>query len=102
MFPADHIRGYAEKSLENLGPARIDLLQFHVWEDAWAHDERWRRAMDDLKRAGADPRGRDQRQSLGADNVIATLRTGQVDAVQVIYNIFDQSPEDELFPLCRS
>ena len=29
------------------------------------------------------------------------IRTGLVDAVQVIYNIFDQAPEDELFPLCR-
>ena len=51
-FPPEHIREYAEKSLENLGVATIDLLQFHVWEDAWAHDERWQRAMDDLKRQG--------------------------------------------------
>ena len=51
-FPPDHIREYAEKSLENLGLPRIDLLQFHVWEDAWARDDRWQRAMDDLKREG--------------------------------------------------
>ncbi len=51
-FPPDHIREYAEKSLTNLDLTRIDLLQFHVWEDAWAHDERWQRAMDDLKREG--------------------------------------------------
>ena len=51
-FPPEHIREYAEKSLANLGLPRIDLLQFHVWEDAWAHDERWQRAMDDLKRQG--------------------------------------------------
>ena len=53
-FPPDHIREYAEKSLENLGLPRIDLLQFHVWEDAWADDDRWQRAMDDLKREGLD------------------------------------------------
>ena len=29
------------------------------------------------------------------------MRTGLIDAVQVIYNIFDQAPEDHLFPLCR-
>ena len=65
-FPPDYIREYAEKSLRNLELTRIDLLQFHVWEDAWAHDERWQRAIEDLKRPGADPRRRDQRQPLGA------------------------------------
>ena len=52
VFPPDHIREYAEKSLANLGLPHIDLLQFHVWEDAWADDDRWQRAMDDLKREG--------------------------------------------------
>jgi len=76
-------------------------MQFHVWEDAWAHDERWQRAVDDLK----------SERLIGAIgisinrwepwNALETLRTGQIDAVQVIYNIFDQAPEDELFPLCQ-
>jgi aryl-alcohol dehydrogenase-like predicted oxidoreductase len=34
-------------------------------------------------------------------NVLDTIRTGLIDSVQVIYNLFDQAPEDELFPLCR-
>jgi aryl-alcohol dehydrogenase-like predicted oxidoreductase len=101
VFPAAYIREYAEKSLQNLGLPRIDLLQFHVWEDAWAADQRWQRAVDDLKREGLV-------RAIGISlnrwepwNGIATLRTGVVDAVQVIYNIFDQAPEDELFPTCR-
>jgi len=98
-FPPDHIKEYAEKSLENLGLDNVDLIQFHVWEDDWAEDERWQRAVDDLKR---------QRiiNAVGISvnrwepwNVIRTLRTGMIDAVQVIYNIFDQNPEDELFPV---
>ena len=100
-FPPEHIREYTEKSLANLGVSTIDLLQFHVWEDAWARDERWQRAVDDLKREGLV-------RAIGVSvnrwepaNVLETLKTGLIDAVQVIYNIFDQAPEDELFPLCR-
>jgi aryl-alcohol dehydrogenase-like predicted oxidoreductase len=100
-FPADHIREYTEKSLENMGLDRVDLQQFHVWEDSWARDERWQRAVDDLKREGLIG-------AIGISinrwepwNALETLRTGLIDAVQVIYNIFDQAPEDELFPLCR-
>ena len=87
------------RACENLGLPRIDLLQFHVWEDAWAHDERWQRAIDDLKRAGADPRRRASASTAGSRPTCSRrLRTGLIDAVQVIYNIFDQAPEDELFP----
>lgn len=100
-FPPDHIREYAEKSLTNLGLPRIDLLQFHVWEDAWAHDDRWRRAMEDLKDQGLIHAVGISVNRWEPNNVLETLRTGAVDAVQVIYNIFDQAPEDELFPLCR-
>jgi aryl-alcohol dehydrogenase-like predicted oxidoreductase len=100
-FPPDHIREYAEKSLANLGLSRIDLLQFHVWEDAWAGDERWQRAVDDLKRAGLVAAVGVSVNRWEPDNVLETLRTGLIDAVQVIYNIFDQAPEDALFPLCR-
>ena len=100
-FPTDHIREYAHKSLDHLGLAVIDLLQFHVWEDSWARDERWQRAVDDLKREGVVRSFGVSVNRWEPSNVVATLRTGVIDAVQVIYNIFDQAPEDELFPLCR-
>jgi aryl-alcohol dehydrogenase-like predicted oxidoreductase len=100
-FPPDHIREYTEKSLVNLGLGTVDLIQFHVWEDAWAGDERWQRAMDDLKRQGLVRAVGVSVNRWEPENVLQTLRTGQSDAVQVIYNIFDQAPEDELFPLCR-
>lgn len=100
-FPPDHIREYTEKSLQNLGLDCIDLMQFHVWEDCWAHDERWQRTIDDLKRQGLI-------RAVGISvnrwepwNSLETLRTGLVDAVQVIYNIFDQAPEDQLFKVCE-
>lgn len=101
VFPPDYIREMTEKSLANLRVDCIDLQQFHVWEDAWAHDERWQRAMDDLKRAGLIRAVGVSINRWEPTNVVETLRTGLIDAVQVIYNIFDQAPEDELFPLCQ-
>jgi aryl-alcohol dehydrogenase-like predicted oxidoreductase len=101
VFPADYIREYTHKSLENLGFTTIDLLQFHVWEDEWAEDERWQRAIDDLKREGSIRAVGISLNRWEPWNGIRTLRTGQIDAVQVIYNIFDQAPEDDLFPVCR-
>jgi len=101
VFPADYIREYAEKSLANLNRQHIDLLQFHVWEDEWADDDRWQRAMDDLRRERLVHAVGISVNRWEPWNGVRTLRTGLVDAVQVIYNIFDQAPEDELFPLCR-
>ena len=65
-FPPDHIREYTERSLKNLGLGSLDLMQFHVWEDGWADDARWQRAVDDLKREGLVRAVGHQRQPLGA------------------------------------
>jgi len=93
-FPPDHIVEYTHKSLENLGLASVDLMQFHVWEDAWARDERWQRAVSDLKSEGLINAIGISINRWEPDNALDSLRTGQIDAVQVIYNIFDQAPED--------
>jgi len=101
VFPPDYIREYTESSLENLGLSSLDLIQFHVWEDGWAHDERWQRAISDLKSEGLIQAAGVSVNRWEPDNVLETLRTGLIDAVQVIYNIFDQAPGDHLFPLCQ-
>jgi aryl-alcohol dehydrogenase-like predicted oxidoreductase len=101
VFPPDYIREYTHKSLENLGLDSLDLMQFHVWEDAWAEDERWQRAVIDLKSEGLIKAIGISINRWEPDNALQTLRTGMMDAVQVIYNIFDQAPEDHLFPLCE-
>jgi aryl-alcohol dehydrogenase-like predicted oxidoreductase len=100
VFPADHIREYIDKSLANLGTSAIDLIQFHVWSDRWAQDERWRRAIEELKRAGKIRAVGISVNRWEPENGVAALQTGAIDAVQVIYNVFDQAPEDVLFPLC--
>ena len=101
VFPPDHIRRFTEDSLKNLGLQQIDLIQFHVWDDGWADDERWQRAIDDLKREGLIQAVGLSLNRWEPENGIRTIRTGLIDAVQVIYNIFDQAPEDRLFPACR-
>jgi aryl-alcohol dehydrogenase-like predicted oxidoreductase len=100
-YPPDHIRRYTEESLKHLGLDRVDLTQFHVWDDGWAEDERWQKAAADLKREGLIAAIGISINRWEPENAIRALRTGVVDAVQVIYNIFDQNPEDELFPACR-
>jgi len=100
-FPPDHIEEYVHRSLENARLESFDLIQFHVWEDSWVEDDRWSKKMDEL-------RGQGLLQSVGISinrwepwNGVRTVRSGLIDSVQVIYNIFDQNPEDELFPACR-
>ncbi len=101
VYPPDYITQSVDTSLENTGLGQIDLMQFHVWEDAWVDDDRWFAAIDDLRRQGLI-------RAIGISinrwepwNGIRTVRSGLIDSVQVIYNIFDQAPEDELFPACR-
>ncbi|MFK7926383.1 MAG: aldo/keto reductase [Bacteroidia bacterium] len=101
IFPSDYIREYTEKSLQNLDVETIDLMQFHVWEDDWADLEEWKRLTEDLKKEGKVQAWGISVNRWEPNNGLQTLKTGAIDTVQVIYNIFDQSPEDALFPLCE-
>src|SRR5271169_4573453 len=101
VFPASHVINYAEKIREKLGTESIDILQFHVWDDSWAGEPEFRETVEKLK---SEKLIRFFGLSINRwqpENGIAALRTGLVDTVQVIYNIFDQAPEDRLFPVCR-
>jgi aryl-alcohol dehydrogenase-like predicted oxidoreductase len=100
-FPRQHVIDYAEKILERIGTDHIDLLQFHVWDDAWSENEEWKQTIADLK-------SKKLIRFFGLSlnrwepwNGIKAIKSGLIDTVQVIYNIFDQAPEDELFPECK-
>ena len=100
VFPYDYIMRSAEESLRNLGLETIDLLQLHVWHPEFLERDDWRRAFDDLKRSGKVRAAGISVTEHEPDTVLDAVRTGLIDAVQVIYNIFDQAPEQNLFPLC--
>jgi aryl-alcohol dehydrogenase-like predicted oxidoreductase len=101
VFPPDHVFKYAEAIHRRLGADSIDLLQFHVWQDAWTDESDFRNTVEKLKHDGVIRAFGLSLNRWEPENGIKAIRTGLVDAVQVIYNIFDQAPEDELFPLCR-
>jgi aryl-alcohol dehydrogenase-like predicted oxidoreductase len=100
-FPPNYIFEFVDTSLGNIGVETLDLIQFHTWEDGWLDDERLPRAIEKLRDSG-------NARAVGISinrwepwNGVRAVRSGLIDAVQVIYNIFDQNPEDELFPACR-
>ncbi|MFN2224405.1 MAG: aldo/keto reductase, partial [Candidatus Promineifilaceae bacterium] len=99
-FPPDYIEEYVHKSLANVGVESLDLMQFHTWEDGWLADDRWAKKMADLRDQGLVKAVGISINRWEPWNGVATVRSGLIDAVQVIYNIFDQNPEDELFPAC--
>jgi aryl-alcohol dehydrogenase-like predicted oxidoreductase len=100
-YPPDYIVEYVDKSLSNIGVDTIDLIQFHTWEDAWLDDERIPRSIEKLRASGKVRAVGISLNRWEPANGIRAVRAGLVDAVQVIYNLFDQNPEDELFPACR-
>ena len=101
VFPYDYIVGCAEQSLRNLGLDAIDLLQLHVWNPEWVDEDDWRKAFDHLKSSGKVRAAGISLSEHDPDSGLSAIRTGLIDAVQVIYNIFDQLPENQLLPLCR-
>lgn len=101
-YPPDYVFEYVDKSLRNIGVETLDLIQYHTWEDKWLDDDRTIRTIEQLRASG-------RVQAVGISmnrwepwNGVRAVKSGLVDAVQVIYNIFDQNPEDELFPACRA
>ena len=99
-FPHDWILRCAEESLGNLGVDCIDLLQLHVWADAWTDSDEWLSAFETLKRAGKIRAAGVSINSHEPGSALRLVQSGRIDALQVFYNIFDQSPDDRLLPAC--
>lgn len=101
VFPYDYVMRSTEESLRNLKRDSVDLQQLHVWNPEWIDADEWRRALEDLKKTGKAKNVGISINDHQPDSALELIRTGLVDTVQVIYNVFDQSPETNLFPLAR-
>jgi aryl-alcohol dehydrogenase-like predicted oxidoreductase len=101
VFPYEYILRCTETSLHNLKVDAIDLMQLHVWNPEWFHNEDWRRAFEELKAAGKVRAVGVSINDHQPDSALELVQSGLIDSVQVIYNIFDQSPEKNLFPLTQ-
>jgi aryl-alcohol dehydrogenase-like predicted oxidoreductase len=101
VFPYDYIMRCTETSLRNLNMETIDLQQLHVWNPEWIDRDDWRRAFEELKKSGKVRAVGVSINDHQPDSALDLVRSGLIDAVQVIYNIFDQSPERNLFPLAQ-
>jgi aryl-alcohol dehydrogenase-like predicted oxidoreductase len=99
VFPYDHIIQSTERSLKNLKAETIDLQQLHVWNPEWIVRDEWKRAFEDLQRSGKVQHVGISINDHQPDSALEVVKTGLIDTVQVVYNIFDQTPEKNLFPL---
>jgi aryl-alcohol dehydrogenase-like predicted oxidoreductase len=101
VFPYNYCIECTDTSLRNLCRDVIDLQQFHVWNPEWLESDVWKRVIEDLKRSGKVRFFGVSINDHQPDSALGIIETGMIDTVQVIYNIFDQTPEVNLFPACR-
>ncbi len=100
-FPKQYIIECTENSLRNLRAECLDLQQFHVWSDTWSEVSEIWSAVESLKKEGKVAHFGISINDHQPASALKAAATGLIDSFQVIYNIFDQSPEDELFPYCQ-
>jgi aryl-alcohol dehydrogenase-like predicted oxidoreductase len=100
VFPAEHVVASCEESLRNLGRDHVELLQLHVWTDAFLEEDGWKDALLGLKRAGKVLFVGASVTEHDADSALRAARSGLFDALQILYNVFDQRPAERLLPAC--
>ncbi len=101
IFPSQYIIQSTNESLRNFGRETIDLQQFHGWNPKWVHQDEWRRAFENLKQSGKVRFVGVSLTEHDPDSGLDLIQTGAIDSVQVIYNIFDPTAAERLFPLAQ-
>ena len=104
FFPAPHIAACTEASLKNLGVEAIAVQQFHVWNDAWLDDPEWEKSSVRIARLKEEGKVLHWGVSINdhaPETALRVLEDPIFETAQVIYNIYDRSPERALFPLAK-
>jgi len=105
VFPTRHIATSTETSLKNLGVDALSLQQLHVWHDAWLADPTWGEChaqMARLKREGKVLHWGISINDHAPETALRVLQDPLFETAQVIYNVYDRSPERALFGLARN
>lgn len=95
-FSEAYLRENIETRLENLATEQIDLLQLHTWTRAWNRNPTPFAHLRKLQQEGLVGLIGVSTPEHDQNSVIDLMRGGFIDAVQVIYNIFEQEPAAEL------
>ncbi len=103
-FPASWVVECVEESLRNLRVEALDVEQFHVWHDAWLASPAWEKTRAAMERLVKEGKVRHWGVSINdhaPETALALLADPLLETAQVIYNIFDRSPERDLFGLAE-
>jgi len=100
-FPKGHVRTSAETSLRTLGVEQVDLLQLHLYWPTWGISGYWLDELQELREEGKVRFIGVSNPDLRADTVLPLVMSGQIDSVQTVFNIFDPTPMDCLFPIAQ-
>ncbi len=101
FFPPQYLIERCEGSLRTLQRDYIDIYQFHTWATSFNIRDEWFEAMRKLQAQGKIRAIGVSVPDTTPDNVIGALALDKVQSVQVIYNIFEQYPQWNLFPVCE-
>jgi aryl-alcohol dehydrogenase-like predicted oxidoreductase len=104
VFPAKHIATSTEQSLKNLRMDALHLQQLHVWNDVWLSDPEWQKSLEQIMRLKKEGKVLHWGISINdhaPETALKVLTDPIFETAQVIYNIYDRSPEKALFALAR-
>ena len=104
VFPAKYIATSTEQSLKNLRVEALPVQQLHVWNDAWLSDPEWEASYGQITRLKEEGKVLHWGISINdhaPETALRVLAEPVFETAQVIYNIYDRSPEKALFALAE-
>ena len=104
VFPAKYIAKSTEESLKNLRVDALHVQQLHVWNDVWLDDPEWEESYQQIVRLKQEGKVLHWGISINdhaPETALKVLTDPLFETAQVIYNIYDRSPEKALFAFAK-